>query len=249
MQQLQDIEQWLDRDPATFADDILDAFQYHTAFGHPLYARLAAGEAPDHRELCYHAVALWRMSKLARLQLTQLALASLDELAATSPALEAMGQALGTRQIDQARSAINGLEELIAAFDRSYGAAPLPDLLKVVEDATIAKFFDRVDKACWSERLGWSVASDCSWTHAAAPMAAALAHLALPSDNPFCHPGRYVVSTHRTAQVMPLLLTNAARRAAFVRGVLDRNAFHCAIWDGFALKFGTGPELALASAA
>jgi hypothetical protein len=243
VQKLQDIETWVGRDVETFTSDILDAFQFNTEFEHPLYDLIAHGTSSDHRDLCFHTILMWRMSKLARLQLTQLSMAHMDELSAVSQTLEATGLAMGAAQIDQARAAINGMEELIRAFAALYGDAPLPELLKVIEDDTILKFFDRVDKACWSERLGWSVASDYSWTHSAPSIAAGLAVLGLrivPAHNPFCHPGRYVLSSYRNAQAMLLQLTTVAKRAAFVRGVLVRNAFHHEIWDGFTAKFAEG---------
>lgn len=252
VQKLQDISAWVDRDTAAFTSDILDAFQFHPEFEHPLYDIVANGSSVDHQDLCFHNLLLWRMSKLARLQLTQLSMAHMSELSDVGPELATIGHAMATAQIDQARAAINGMEELICAFEQLYGTAALPDMLKVVEDDTIQKFFDRVETACWSERLGWSVASDCSWTHSAPSIAAGLAVLGLrivPSRNPFCHPGRYVLSSYRNAQAMLLQLTTVAKREAFVRGVLMRNAFHYEIWDGFTVKFAEGRQLPLAVAA
>ncbi len=240
MNRLQLIADWVNLDTQAFVPAILDAFQYHEDFEHPLYDAVATGSIDDHRSLCFHTVMLWRMSKLARLQLTQMSLAHLKELQAENSDAAVIAEAMVRSQIDQAREANNGMEHLIREFEILYGSAKLPPLLQLVEEDTIQRFFDRVDAACWSERLGWSVASDYSWTHSAPSVAAGLALLGIPiipGQNPFCHPGRYVIAPYRNANGMIAQLTTVEKRTAFVTGVIDRISFHHEIWDGFATKF------------
>ncbi len=241
MNNLQDINKWVDQPAETFIGTVLDAFQYHPEFEHPLYDVVATGSKDWHSDLMLHGVMLWRMSKLARLQLTQMSLPFLDELSAENPSLGAQMRDITRLQIDQTREALHGFERLVRTMEIAYGSAKLPDLLQIVEEDTLQRFFDRLDGICWSERFGWALASDASWLHGAPAMAAGLARLGLklpPADNPFLHPGRFVLSTHRAALSMLMRLTTAERRLAFARGVQYRNGFHREIWDGFARQLG-----------
>jgi hypothetical protein len=237
---LREFEDWAARPAGTFVMDIMAAFETHEAFRHPLYAQLALGGGEDHRGLCFHAVMLWRMSKLARVQLTQMSLVHAGELTSTSISLVLALEALARKQMSLSLAAADAIARVIGVLETDYGATPLPTLLQVVESDTAKRFFDRVNVACWSERLGWAVASDFSWHHGAPVVAAALSHLNLnlaAADNPFATPDRYLLPVHVGVETLVAQLSTVSRRAAFIRGVLARNDFHRDIWDSFATKF------------